>query len=128
MIDPVAAQQARRDLIERPVRDPLTFADLDDGARLDTPENHRAKAIEKMSGDNDKAEQTALKARAWAISIGYHPEYVKKVNEAIEALGEAAELIDRYETADVVVVGLAWVVLVVTLYSCSSRARTYDDD
>lgn len=96
VVDPVEAQQARREWIPGPmVSDDLHH--LDDGVRLNTPEAHRLKAIEEIEAAATTAVRHAAKARGWAAAINYHDDVKDKLSEAIETLNEAVDLLGVHE-------------------------------
>ena len=101
--NPEEAQQARRVSIDQ-VQDEFLKAQgrqrleeiSDDGARLDTPENHRQKAIEKMTDELTKAIERGEKAKAWGASIGIEQGFISKLNQALDKLQDAADDIQRF--------------------------------
>ena len=97
VVDPVEAQQARRDLI--PSERTSTFdLPLDDGARLDTPENRRQRTIDDMTADLEAAVARGEKAKRWARSIGLSADLIGHISEGIDELNEALEYIRTFET------------------------------
>ena len=98
-----------RDLAKR------TFED--DGARLNTPENHRRKTVDAITTALGAAIRTTQEARKWAVENGYRIEkptggrmpwqnatemsgdgrVVDMLREAEGTLTAVAELIESYE-------------------------------
>lgn len=100
ILNPEEAQQRRRlqeDILAAygPVEEQL--ARLDDGARLDTPERHRARTVERIEEALMAATNQAILARRWSQENGYHPEVTAKIAEAVRILDSANALIDTFE-------------------------------
>lgn len=69
----------------------------DDGARLNTPEAHRLKAVADITSRLDQSILEALSARAWMAAIGYHDEVRDALSDAISDLQHVQHLLDVHE-------------------------------
>ncbi len=71
---------------------------FDDGARLDTPEARRFRTIQDMTDWLGHALGYASRAYGASLSIGYHREVVEALEQSIQAIDGAAELIAIHES------------------------------
>lgn len=92
-LDPEEAQQARRE-IRLASAEPIM---VDDGARLDTPENHRIQTLQHITDSVTGATNQAEIARRWSAENGYHPDVAKRLAEIVRDLRLVKELIDTHE-------------------------------
>ena len=87
------AQAQRRHALPL-LEDPVEY---DDGARLDSPENHRIQTLQHITDAVEAASRQAEIARRWTAENGYHPEVAKRLAEVVRDLGLIGKLIATHE-------------------------------
>lgn len=69
----------------------------DDGARLNSPDAHRRRAVEELTSHLYNAEMSLAAARGWMASIGYHTDTRQALAQTVDLLHHVQDLMDIHE-------------------------------